>query len=348
MEQSEVRALLEEARNKRPLMQQKDAVKLLYQRSFGPGHLVRDKEKALAFLKSEWEQTESGETCLYEPIGNDLCRLNLAPAKALGAKADSVCGLFLRCAGHVFSPPEDWPECLSAVEALDFPNDDKDFSLAKYRAGGCPPLHHSETYRKTYRPAYRVVWEREAQYLPLFAALDKALSKPRSKPFFLAIDGMASSGKTTLGALIHDLYGGVLLHMDDFFLPPERKTPERLAQPGGNVDRERFGQELLFPLLRGETGTLRRYNCQKGECAPPVEIVPAPLIVVEGAYCLHPKLRDAFELRVFCSVTPEEQRVRILKRNGAVMWKKFETQWIPMENAYFKAFEIPKLCQLHF
>ena len=348
MEDSEVCALLEKARNKRPLMQQKDAVKLLYQRAFGPGHLVHDREKALAFLKSEWEQTESGETFLYEPIGNGLCRLNLAPAKALGAQANSVCGLFLRCGGHVFSPPEDWPECLSAVEVLRFPNDDEDFSLAKYRANGCPSLHHSATYRNAYRPAYRVVWEREARYLPLFAALDLALSEKRSKPLFLAIDGMAASGKSTLGALIHDLYGGVLLHMDDFFLPPELKTPERLAQPGGNVDRERFGKELLFPLLRGETGTLRRYDCQKGERSSPTVVAPAPLIVVEGAYCLHPELRDAFDLRVFCSITPEEQRTRILKRNGVVLWKRFEAQWIPMENAYFEAFEIEKLCQFHF
>ena len=64
--------------------------------------------------------------------------------------------------------------------------------------------------------------------------------------------------------------------------------------------------------------------------------------------CLHPELRDAFDLRVFCSITPEEQRARILKRNGVVLWKRFEAQWIPMENAYLKAFEIEKLCQFHF
>ena len=33
--------------------------------------------------------------------------------------------------------------------------------------------------------------------------------------------------------------------MDDFFLRPEQRRPERFAEPGGNVDRERFAAEVL-------------------------------------------------------------------------------------------------------
>ena len=29
--------------------------------------------------------------------------------------------------------------------------------LADYRAAGCPPVSHSETYRQAYKPAYRVI-----------------------------------------------------------------------------------------------------------------------------------------------------------------------------------------------
>lgn len=35
---------------------------------------------------------------------------------------------------------------------------------------------------------------------------------------------------------------------DDFFLRPEQRTPERLAEPGGNLDRERMKSEVIDRL----------------------------------------------------------------------------------------------------
>ena len=54
---------------------------------------------------------------------------------------------------------------------------------------------------------------------------------------FVAIDGPCTSGKTTFAAMLNRRFGGNVLHMDDFFLRPEQRTPERFAEPGGNVDR---------------------------------------------------------------------------------------------------------------
>ena len=51
---------------------------------------------------------------------------------------------------------------------------------------------------------------------------------------------MAGSGKSVLGQLLSEVYSCNLFHMDDFFLRPEQRTAERLAEAGGNVDRERF------------------------------------------------------------------------------------------------------------
>ncbi len=67
---------------------------------------------------------------------------------------------------------------------------------------------------------------------------------------FVAIDGPCTSGKTTFAAMLNRRFGGNVLHMDDFFLRPEQRTPERFAEPGGNVDRERFEN--------GSAGTARR------------------------------------------------------------------------------------------
>ena len=65
---------------------------------------------------------------------------------------------------------------------------------------------------------------------------------------FVAIDGPCTSGKTTFAAMLNRRFGGNVLHMDDFFLRSEQRTPERFAEPGGNVDRERFETEVLAPL----------------------------------------------------------------------------------------------------
>ena len=67
----------------------------------------------------------------------------------------------------------------------------------------------------------------------------------------IAVDGRAAAGKTTFAEELAVTLGGAVVHMDDFFLPGELRTPERLAAPGGNVHAERFAEEVLPFLRRG-------------------------------------------------------------------------------------------------
>ncbi len=78
--------------------------------------------------------------------------------------------------------------------------------------------------------------------MELLQAIDERL--PRQERLLLAIDGGSASGKTTLAALLAQRYGCPVFHMDDFFLRPEQRTPQRLAEPGGEC-----GLGALF--LRG-------------------------------------------------------------------------------------------------
>ena len=71
-----------------------------------------------------------------------------------------------------------------------------------------------------------------------------------------AIDGRCGAGKSTLAAQLQAQLSCRVFHMDDFFLRPEQRTAARLAQPGENVDHERFLSEVLQPALRGEAVTL--------------------------------------------------------------------------------------------
>lgn len=168
------------------------------------------------------------------------------------------------------------------------------------------------------------------------------------RPRVVAIDGMAASGKSTLADLIAKRFDANVIHMDDFFLPPERKTSERLSEPGGNVDYERFTEEIyrgdLWSLVN-RSFTYQKYDCKTGKLFPE-RITLKPLTVTEGAYCLHPLLRDMFDFKIFLYIPAEVQSRRILERNGADMLKRFQNEWIPLENAYFNELNIKQLCDI--
>ncbi|MBR2727830.1 MAG: hypothetical protein IKD71_08060, partial [Solobacterium sp.] len=82
----------------------------------------------------------------------------------------------------------------------------------------------------------------------------------RMPSFIIALDGRCASGKTTLAARLSAQLDAQVLHMDDFFLRPEQRTPERYAEPGGNVDRERV-YDVLKQVKSGDAGAFRRFDC---------------------------------------------------------------------------------------
>ena len=151
----------------------------------------------------------------------------------------------------------------------------------------------------------------------------------------VAIDGKCTSGKTTLAAHLAKLYDCNVFHMDDFFLRPEHRTAERVAQVGGNVDYERFYEEVLIPLKAGQPWSYRPFDCSTFTLAEPICVSPKRLNIIEGTYSHHPYFGDAYDLRLVLTVNEETQRQRILQR-PAFLHKRFFEEWIPMENRYFE------------
>ena len=78
----ELRAILIAHAKRYPLMQPTDAVKLIYQNEFGGGHLIRDEQACLNYLRREYVSVAKDPTVpLYEDIGNGIVRVNLAAVK---------------------------------------------------------------------------------------------------------------------------------------------------------------------------------------------------------------------------------------------------------------------------
>ena len=161
----------------------------------------------------------------------------------------------------------------------------------------------------------------------------------------LAIDGPCASGKTFLARSIAEQMNCNVIHTDDFFLRPEQRTPERLGEVGGNLDRERFEEEVLQPLMRHCDFSYRPYDCVSATFAKAVFVPAKKITVVEGSYSHHPYFGDSYDLRIFLTVSPEEQRKRLLLRDPEKT-QRFLTEWIPKEEAYFSRFFIREKADL--
>lgn len=178
------------------------------------------------------------------------------------------------------------------------------------------------------------------QFLEICRDIEIQLCQGGASPVLVAIDGQCASGKTTLGEMLARQFDCNLFHMDDFFLRAEQRTPQRLAEVGGNVDYERFRHEVLEPVIRQEEFAYRVYDCKSQRLGAEVKVPVKKLNIVEGSYSRHPYFGTCYDLAYCLSVEEEEQKKRILERNGDRMLQRFIEEWIPKENAYLEQFGI--------
>lgn len=162
----------------------------------------------------------------------------------------------------------------------------------------------------------------------------------------IALDGRAAAGKTTLAAALAERLNAEVIHMDDFFLPPELRTAKRLSLPGGNVHYERFSAEVADGILSGKPFEYSVFDCSIMGISGKKRATPDGVIIVEGAYALHPQIPDIYDIKVFVTAPLEVRLERILRRNGSEKLEAFRRRWIPLEEAYFSAFDIENKCDI--
>lgn len=339
-----------------PEMELSDVIKIVYQSEFGGGHMIKDPKTSLERLTEECQEQDGAisENCPvhWEEIGSHMGRLFL---KGIGChlELDTVNSLFVNTAKKVTSSVSSFEEKLKELRAMcekgeiPFDSVSLDEWIARYREEGYPPFGHSETFKRRYHPSYRVISSDYLTYIELFSVIDKRF-KSKEK-IIIAIDGRCGSGKSWLARLLGDIFPCGVVHMDDFFLRPEQRTEERLAEIGGNVDRERFCEEVIRPIAnKKESFEYRRYDCVRQKLTDSVKIRRKKILIVEGTYSCHPAFSNVYDLKVFLDIDVKAQRERILKRNGAYMLRRFVNEWIPKEEDYFHKFKIKESCDLVF
>ena len=95
------------------------------------------------------------------------------------------------------------------------------------------------------------------------------------------------------------------------------------------------GRKWLLPLKQGLPFSYRPYDCRTQKFREPVWVEPDTVAVVEGSYSCHPELWDFYDLHIFLTVSPEEQRLRIRRRNGGKGFGNLSKQMDPVGGAVF-------------
>lgn len=185
-----------------------------------------------------------------------------------------------------------------------------------------------------------------SRFQPLFDIIEEKIADRERT--VLAIDGAAASGKTTLASFLSEKYGAEVVHMDDFFLPRERKTAARLAEPDGNIDRERFSAEVLPYINSRAPFSYGKYDCSLGKVTKNVNIGEANLVIVEGVYSLSPYFRDYYDIKIMLTVERETQLARLRERSELWQYENFLKIWLPLEARYFSFCKIENVCDMVF
>lgn len=162
----------------------------------------------------------------------------------------------------------------------------------------------------------------------------------------IAIDGRCGSGKSFLGNKLAEILHADIVHMDDFYLRKEQRTPERYRTPGENIDHERV-EDFLKAWCAGNPFTYQKFDHRTFEPGQTFFMYPAKILVAEGSYSMHPSLRKYYDMTVFVRCTEETRQKRLKAREGA-NYQNFVTRWIPLEEMYFRTFDIEHLCDVIF
>lgn len=324
-----------------PAMQPQDALKLCHQCAYGVEHLLSSPDNVRAYLYHECSLVGKTDEPLIEPIGLGMLRINLGAWNRLELPIEWLLRMFYATAREARPDPLSIFQgacmavtTLAANGALPFSLSEWLDALRTYPTDAPVALHHSDHYRVFEDPHYRVVSASFRNALSVLSHLPN-----RKNVTVIAIDGRAASGKSTLAEQLRAITDCSIVHMDDFFLPAAKRTHDRLSMPGGNIDHERFSGEILPHLSHSAPFSYRIYSCQTGAFQGVSQVTSPSLRIVEGSYAHHPAFGEYAQLKVFLTVSEEEQARRLMFRNPS-LFAKFTEAWIPMEERYFTEFAI--------
>ena len=150
-----------------PHLTLQDIFKFEYQSILGPGHLIKDEESALEYLKQEVETIVYRDDLLNEPLteelGNGTIRINLRPYLHKKYPIEDLAKIFYASQEYYKVPKEnlikELEENKENIKRLysNYQESAYEEYIKLLKDNDFRPFSHSLIYRSNYYPAYRVV-----------------------------------------------------------------------------------------------------------------------------------------------------------------------------------------------
>jgi uridine kinase len=164
------------------------------------------------------------------------------------------------------------------------------------------------------------------------------VSGQAQRPLVVAVDGASAAGTSTLAAVVGRRLSASVVAGDDFYrdMPEERRWALTAAE-GVDLyfDWQRLRREALGPLRAGRAARYRPFDWRAGAglAEQVVEVVPTPVVVVDGIYGGRPELGDVVDVSVLVETPAAERRRRLIARGHSndAWWPR----WDAAENLYF-------------
>ena len=169
----------------------------------------------------------------------------------------------------------------------------------------------------------------------LLEEIEQRLKINDNKLFVIGIDGNCGSGKTTVAESLSQSLNCDVIHIDDFFLPKELRTNERLNEIAGNFHYERFEKEILKGSKAGHI-RYKKFDCKSMEYTKDTIINIDKVLIIEGSYSFSHDFYKAYDFKIFLKCDINTQIERLTQRAGKDGIQQFINRWIPMENRYFE------------
>lgn len=141
-----------------------DVYKLIYQRVFGPEHLINDARAAKEGLYLEVVRLSEANSSLslFDPLSAELCRVNLQPYVNRGGNLEALWRAFRQTArdfhpGTVVDLERHWRLFLASPWATSCPPEVQEQFWLQMATTDFSPVHHSSTYAAAHAPHYRVI-----------------------------------------------------------------------------------------------------------------------------------------------------------------------------------------------
>ncbi|MXZ42947.1 MAG: hypothetical protein F4Z18_14595 [Caldilineaceae bacterium SB0666_bin_21] len=166
-------------------------------------------------------------------------------------------------------------------------------------------------------------------------------------PLVVAFDGRSGAGKSMLASRVAEAVRAAVVLLDDFFAAsiPNAEWDRMTAEECGArvFDWARVRAQAVGPLRAGKTACWHPFDFETGPRAngtygmktTAVEVEPASVIIIDGAYSSGPQLADLVDLTVLIETSETERWTRLTRREEAEFLAQWHARWTAVEDFYF-------------